>query len=56
LLDAVETAIRSITPGLAQTLGGKVTDCRIQGKIEIVENVQGSVALAVVPVEIIVAE
>jgi hypothetical protein len=56
LLDAVETAVRSITPGLAQTLAGKVTDCRIQGKIEIVENVQGSVALAVVPVEILVAE
>ncbi|HKW75216.1 MAG TPA: hypothetical protein VJN64_06795 [Terriglobales bacterium] len=56
LLDAVESAIRSATPGLAQTLGGKVTDCRIQGKIEIVENVQGSVALAVVPIEILVAE
>ena len=56
LLDAVEAAVRSITPGLAQTLGGKVTDCRIEGKIEIVENVQGSVALAVVPIEIITAE
>jgi hypothetical protein len=56
LLDAVESAVRSITPGLAQSLGGKVTDCRIEGKIEIVENVQGSVALAVVPIEIITAE
>ena|SRR5690348_8647776 len=56
LLDAVETAVRSITPGLAQSLGGKVTDCRIEGKIEIVENVQGSTALAVVPVGIITAE
>lgn len=53
LLDSVETAIRSATPGLAQSLGGKVSHCRIDGKIEIVENVQGAMALAVVPVEII---
>lgn len=53
LLDAVETAIRSATPGLAQSLGGRVSHCRIDGKIEIVENVQGSMALAVVPVEIL---
>jgi hypothetical protein len=53
LLDAVETAIRSATPGLAQSLGGKVSHCRIQGKVEIVENVMGSIALAVVPVEIL---
>ena len=56
LLDAVESAVRSITPGLVQSLGAKVTDCRIEGKIEIVENVQGSAALAVVPIEIITAE
>jgi hypothetical protein len=53
LLDAVETAIRNATPGLAQSLGGRVSHCRIEGKIEIVENVQGSMALAVVPVEIL---
>jgi hypothetical protein len=53
LLDAVEAAIRSATPGLAQSLGGKVSDCRIEGKIEIVENVQGTIALAVVPIEIV---
>jgi hypothetical protein len=53
LLDAVENAIRSATPGLAQSLGGKVSHCRIQGKIEIVENVQGAMALAVVPVEVL---
>lgn len=53
LLDAVETAIRSATPGIAQSLGGKVSHCRIEGKIEIVENVQGSMALAIVPVEIV---
>lgn len=56
LLDAVEAAVRSATPGLSQSLGGRVTDCRIEGKIEIVENVQGSVALAVVPIEILAAE
>lgn len=53
LLDALEAAIRSATPGLAQSLGGRVSHCRIDGKIEIVENVQGSMALAVVPVEIL---
>ncbi len=53
LLDAVETAIRNAMPGVAQSLGGKVSHCRIGGKIEVVENVQGSIALAVVPVEIV---
>ena len=53
LLDAVETAIHSTTPGLAQSLGGKVSHCRIEGMIEIVENVSGSMAMAVVPVEIV---
>ena len=53
LLDAVEAAIRSATPGLAQSLGGKVSHCRIEGMIEIVENVSGSMAMAVLPVEII---
>jgi len=53
LLDAVETAIRNSMPGIAQSLGGKVSHCRLEGKIEIVENVQGSIALAVLPVEIL---
>jgi hypothetical protein len=53
LLDAVEVAIRSATPDIAQTLGGEVSHCRIEGKIEIVENVQGSMALAVIPIEIL---
>ena len=53
LLDAVESVIRSATPGLAQSLGGKVSHCRIEGRIEIVENVQGAIAMAVVPVEIL---
>lgn len=53
LLDALEAAIRNATPALSQSLGGKVSHCRIEGKIQIVENVQGSIALAVVPVEIV---
>jgi hypothetical protein len=53
LLDATEAAIRSAVPGLVQSLGGRVSHCRIQGKIEIVENVQGAVAMAIVPVEIV---
>ena len=53
LLDAAEAAIRNSTPGLAQSLGGRVSICHIQGKIEIVENVQGSMAMAVIPVEIV---
>lgn len=52
LLDAVETALQSVTPGLAQSLGRKVTYCRIEGKLEIVENVQGTMAMAVVPIAI----
>ena len=52
LLDAVELAVDSATPGLAQSLGKLVTYCRIDGKVEIVENVQGTMAIAVVPVVI----
>src|SRR5260370_4483789 len=50
LLDAVEAALRSATPGLAQSLGRNVTYCRIEGKLEIVENVQGAMAMAVAPI------
>ncbi len=53
LLDAVEAAIANALPGLAQSLVGKVSHCRLEGKIEIVENVNGAMALAVVPVEIV---
>jgi hypothetical protein len=53
LLDAVEAAIRNATPGIAQSLGGKVSHCRVEGKIEVVENVQGAMALAVVPIEVL---
>ncbi len=53
LLDAVEAAIANALPGLVQSLAGKVSHCRLEGKIEIVENVNGAMALAVVPVEIV---
>jgi hypothetical protein len=53
LLDAVETAIRSVVPGLPLTLSGKVSYCRLAGKIEILENVQGGMALAVLPIEVL---
>jgi hypothetical protein len=52
LLDAVELALQSATPGMTQSLGKQVNYCRIDGKIEIVENVQGTMALAVMPIAI----
>ena len=52
LLDSVELAVDSATPGLVQSLGRLVTYCRIDGKVEIVENVQGTMAMAVVPIVI----
>ncbi len=53
LIDAVEAALPNAAKGLAQTLGGKVYTARIDGKIEIVENVAGAMAMAVVPVTLI---
>ena len=50
LLDTVEAALASATPGMTQSLGRLVVNCRIEGKIEIVENVQGTMAMAVVPI------
>lgn len=53
LLDLVESSLPNISRGLAQTLGGKVYTARIDGKIEIIENVAGAMAMAVVPIVII---
>ena len=53
LVDAVESTIQSVVSGLPQTLSGKVSHCRLAGKIEIVENVQGGMALAVLPIEVL---
>ena len=53
LIDAVEVALRNATRGLSLTLGGQIYTARIDGKIEIVENVAGAMALAVIPVLIV---
>lgn len=55
LLDAVEAGLRNLTIGLPQSLGGKVYTARIDGKLEIVENVAGAMAMAVVPVLLVAA-
>ncbi|HEU5233561.1 MAG TPA: hypothetical protein VFU50_11915 [Terriglobales bacterium] len=56
LLDAVEAALAPPPNSDGkQTLGGKVSHCRLQGSARIVENVNGAAAMAVVPVEILTA-
>jgi hypothetical protein len=52
LLDSVESSLQSVVPGMAQSLGRQVNYCRIEGKVEIVENVQGTMAMAVVPIAV----
>jgi hypothetical protein len=54
LLDAVEAALAPPANGDGkQTLGGKVSHCRLQGLVRITENVSGAIAMAVLPVEIL---
>lgn len=54
LLDAVEAALAPPPNSDGkQTLGGKVSHCRLQGSARIVENVNGAAAMAVLPVEIL---
>ena len=54
LLDAVEAALAPPPNGDGkQTLGGKVSHCRLQGSVRITENVNGAAAMAVAPVEIL---
>ena len=54
LLDAIEAALAPPPNSDGkQTLGGKVSHCRLQGSARIVENVNGAAAMAVVPVEIL---
>ena len=55
LLDAVEAALRNLNIGAPQSLGDKVYTARIDGKPEIVENVAGAMAMAVVPVLLVAA-
>jgi hypothetical protein len=59
LLDAIEAALApagadAVTSG-AQTLGGLVSHCWIAGKITTDEGVLGGQAVAIVPIEIVVA-
>ena len=54
LLDAIETALAPPPNSDGkQTLGGKVSHCRLQGNARIVENVNGAAAMAVLPVEVL---
>jgi hypothetical protein len=54
LLDAIEAALAPPANSEGkQTLGGKVSHCRLQGSLSIRENVNGTSALAVLPVEIV---
>lgn len=52
LVDSVETTLQGVASGVSQSLGRLVNYCRIEGKVEIVENVQGTMAMAVVPIAI----
>ena len=54
IMDAVLTALQPL-PGLMQTLGGLVHDCRVEGRIETDEGVMGDQAVALIPVFIITA-
>ncbi len=54
LLDAIESALAPPPNSDGkQTLGGKVSHCRLQGSARIVENVNGAAAMAVLPVEVL---
>jgi hypothetical protein len=54
LSDAVEAALSPpANSDGKQTLGGRVSHCRLQGSVRITENVNGAAAMAVMPVEIV---
>lgn len=54
LLKAIRTLFQPATPGTEITLGlPQVSHCRINGGAMIVENVNGSMAMAVIPIEIL---
>jgi hypothetical protein len=56
LNELVDTVLTAIAPGPAfdqQTLGGLVTDCRVEGTIDTSEGRLGSQAVAIIPVVII---
>lgn len=53
LIDAIEAALEHGPADTAQTLGGLVSHCFVNGKIETDEGSMGSDAMAIIPVEII---
>lgn len=53
LIDAVQAALRP-PPGRPQTLGGLVSHCRIEGKIDLHPGDLDGQAIAVIPVKILV--
>lgn len=55
LLDAITLALAPDLASSEQTLGGLVSHCRIEGAATIDEGVLGDVAMAILPIEIIVA-
>jgi hypothetical protein len=55
LIDAIELALAPDMATGEQTLGGLVQHCRIAGEIETDEGVLGDQAVAIIPIEIMVA-
>ena len=55
LLDAIEAALAPNAIENAQTLGGLVTWCRIEGAIETDEGTLGDQAVAIIPISILVS-
>ncbi len=55
LLDALELALAADSATGVQTLGGLVSHCWVEGKLEIFEGNAGEKARAVVPVRVLVA-
>lgn len=53
ILDAIESVCSPTRPGERNTLGGLVSDCRINGKIETDEGTMGAQSVAIIPIEII---
>ncbi len=54
IIDAIEAAMKP-APGQEQTLGGLVSHCRIQGKVETDEGVLGDQGVVIVPITLVTA-
>ena len=55
ILDAIEAALEPPVGFATQTLGGLVHHCFIAARTDIIEEARGGTAIAVIPVEILVA-